>query len=118
MRPYIDTSQILESREIGDHTCEVVATAKGEYDAATGELRLELDSFLRRVNTRGRDDESRPRWLPKPDRMTDHVPPGDASEEVKEVFHKWAAKVRRSIPDTNLWEETKASPPATATTPA
>lgn len=93
-------SEPVASKELKDGVYEVWATAEAEYDDATSDLVVELDSFVRPVNIRLKDTRIVTEWLPKKGKVGEHVGPHEVHAQTKEVFESWVRKVRRHIPET------------------
>ena len=59
---------------------------------------IELDSFVRPVNIRAREERWPADWLPKKQCLKETVSRDEGVNLVKDVFHRWIGKVRQSIP--------------------
>jgi hypothetical protein len=97
MKQRHESKEIVETREVDGHTFEICATAIAQYDHEHARLVIELDCFLRRVNLRGPDEDYRPAWLPRGQRVEDEVSQEEASEETRDAFHRWSGKIREAI---------------------
>lgn len=97
-RMVMDSVKILESREIHSADYEVCVTAQASYDDSSSEMSVKLDSFLRRVEMRRKDEILHPSWLPRTEVVRAHVTFEECSEAAKEILSSWAEKVRRTIP--------------------
>ena len=62
-------------------------------------MSVALDAFTRRVSSGGDGAHLPQSWLPHGERVSEHLPRGEADAFVKDVFHSWVKKVRASIPD-------------------
>ena len=102
-RKVLDTVRIVDTREIGRDSYEVCATAQASYDEESREIQVDLDSFVRRFEMRGKDQILRPDWLPRPDSVKNHVYLDEAPDAGKEIFDTWAHKVQRAIPPPSEW---------------
>jgi hypothetical protein len=92
----MSVSEIIGTIE--DGSTQVCATAEATYDHAAEKVSVALEAFTRRASV-SHDGAHLPQsWLPKPERVHEHLPRGDADEFVKDVFHSWVRKVRDSIP--------------------
>ena len=99
--------RVLSSNEIlgtidqpGGEEAEVVASAEAWHDDESGELVVELDSFLRPLDLRHKERHLGAAWLPAPQTGREHVDRDEAADLAKELFHHWARRVRESIPTT------------------
>jgi hypothetical protein len=94
----IDISEIVGTFGRNGSTAEVCATATGAFDDDAGALKITLDSFVRPVDVRVRETHETAPWLPRAQVVTEHVAREEAGLVAREVFHRWAAKVRGAIP--------------------
>jgi hypothetical protein len=102
-RNVLDTVRIIETREIGHDSYEICATAQARYEEASSEMQVDLDSFVRRFEIRGKDQIVRPPWLPRRDSVKSHVHLSEAPDAAKEIFESWARRVQRAIPPSGEW---------------
>ena len=79
-----DRSQAVEHRELSGDTYEICATSLAHYTDESSELELQLGSFVRRINPRGRDEIMHPAWLPRTDTIRHSMSLDDAIEEAKQ----------------------------------
>ena len=98
MGKVIDISEIVEALERDGKQFEVCASAQGGYDDATGRLELTLDSFLRPVDLVHKEQHMSADWLPARQVVREAVAWQESSALAKEIFRRWALKVRQSIP--------------------
>lgn len=92
----ISVEEILGT--IHDGTMHVCAIADGDYDHSTGRISIALEAFTR--SSAPTDGAHIPQpWLPKGERVTEHLPYDEADEFVKDVFQSWLEKIRASIPE-------------------
>ena len=94
-RPFY-ASDIIETQKSDSGDIELVATIDAQHDPATGKLHAKLDAFLRHVRMTGPDSTTRPDWLPKPQEASEGVDSAEATDLARELFLRWAAKVRAS----------------------
>jgi len=88
---------------IHDGSVQVCATADADYDHAAEKISVALDAFIRRASTTDDGAHLPQLWLPRGERVSEHLPRSEVDEFVKDVFHSWVKKVRASIPrDTPL----------------
>ena len=92
----ISITEILGT--IHDGKMEVCASAETEYDPATEKVVVALSAFTRRVSASGNGRHLPEPWLPRDERVCEHLPRGDADEFAKDVFHGWVKKVHASVP--------------------
>jgi hypothetical protein len=83
---------------IHDGSVQVCATADAEYDHATQRISVALEAFTRTASVAGDGAHLPQPWLPSAERITEHLPRGEADEFVKDVFHSWIRKLRAAIP--------------------
>lgn len=98
MKRVIDTSEILGTVELPTGRHEVCASAVAGYDEGRGHLVVNLSSFLRMEDLREKERQISADWLPKPETVTESVGPEEAGEVARDIFHRWAKKVRQSAP--------------------
>jgi hypothetical protein len=94
----IDTSEVLGTVELPNGTYEVCATADANYDDDAKQLIVRLNSFLRTTNLRAKEELSPADWLPKGETVTESMDPDEAVEAARDIFHRWAQKVRNAGP--------------------
>ena len=78
---------------------EVCATAEGNYDESSGCLVIELDSFVRPIDLLHVEQTLRPAWLPAPETIRERMDISEAGAAAKEIFRRWTARLRASIPE-------------------
>jgi len=83
---------------IHDGSVHVCATADADYDHAAEKISVALDAFTREASITGDGAHLPQPWLPRSERVSEHLPHSEADEFVKDVFHSWVKKVRASIP--------------------
>jgi len=83
---------------IEDGRTQVCATAEAMYDHAKEEVSVALDAFTRRASVSDEDVPLPQPWLPKAERVKEHLAHGEMDEFVRDVFHSWVRKVRDAIP--------------------
>lgn len=98
MKRIISMSRIVESREVTKGTREVIASAEAEFDERKSELVIDLDSKVQVTDALGHDTLATQDWLPARETVREHMPLSDAPDASKEIFERWAHKVRESIP--------------------
>ncbi len=103
MRRLCDRTEIVETREVGGGVFEVCAHETAHFDEESRECTVRLDSFVRAVNPRGADRDLHPSWLPRPDTTRHKMELDEALEESREMFRRWTAKVRATIPDADVF---------------
>ena len=91
-------SRIVESREVTKGTREVIATAEAAFDESQSVVVVELDSHVLVTDARGHETRVPEDWLPARESVREHVPLPEAPDAAKEIFERWGAKVRASIP--------------------
>lgn len=83
---------------IDDGSTQVCASAEAAYDQTAQKVTVALDAFTRRTSgSHDRAQQPQP-WLPKAERVSEHLSRSEADAFVKDVFHSWVKKVRASIP--------------------
>ena len=98
MKRIISMSRIVESREVTKGTREVIASAEAEFDEGKSELVIDLDSKVQVTDAHGHDTLVTQDWLPARETVREHLSLSDAPDASKEIFERWAHKVRESIP--------------------
>jgi hypothetical protein len=98
MKRIIDTSEVLGAVDESDGTYEVCVSADANYDDTAGRLVVQLESFLRTTDLRSKEKHLSANWLPKSETITESVPPSEASEVARNIFHRWVRKVRAAAP--------------------
>jgi hypothetical protein len=99
----LDTLEIIDTREVGSESYEVCASGTAVFNEDKAQLDMELNSFIRRFEIRGKDEMFHPPWLPKSDRVRMRVSFNDAREAAKEIFANWVKRVRASTPGASKW---------------
>ena len=102
-RTVLDTLRIIDTREVGHDSYEICATAQAIYDDDAREMQINLHSFVRLFEIRGKDQILQPSWLPHADCVKMHVALDEAPEAAKEIFRSWAEKIRKLIPGPGEW---------------
>ena len=92
----ISITEILGT--IHDGAMEVCASADADYDPAAEKLCVALGAFARPVTGADHGQHLHEPWLPRNERVSEHLPRREADEFAKEVFHSWVRKVRASVP--------------------
>lgn len=103
LRNVLDEVTILDSHEVGKDLFETCASTQAGFDESTGEMHLQLDSFVRKVIHSGKDQILHPPWLPKRDRITTHLDFTEATDAAKEISRSWINKVRQAVPPSSQW---------------
>ena len=98
MKRVIAISEALGTVDTADGSCEVCASSDAGYDETNGRLIVTLDAFLRTTSLRAKEKQFRTDWLPKPEIVTERVEQGEAGEVARDIFHRWARKVREAAP--------------------
>ena len=96
MATAISITEILGT--IRDESVEICATADAEYDPATEVVAVTLGAFARRISTAGDGQHLPEPWLPRQERIVEHLPRCDADDFAKDVFKSWTKKVRAAVP--------------------
>ncbi len=98
MKKIISSSEIIGSFTRDKRELEVCATGEADFDEVKSQLTMELDSFIRPVDIRVKEEHLAPEWLPKKEILRESVSREEALDLAKEIFHRWVAKVRQSVP--------------------
>ena|SRR2546427_9006005 len=98
MNKIISSSEIIGSFTQGKREIEVCATGEADFDDTKAQLQIELDSFIRAVDIRVKEEHLAAEWLPKKQTLRESVSREEAPELAKEIFHRWVCKVRQSVP--------------------
>lgn len=98
MKRVIDISESLGTVDTREGICELCATAQAGYEDNTGRLVIQLESFLRTTDLRTRERRIEAGWLPGPEEVTEKVEQAEAGDVAREIFHRWARKVREAAP--------------------
>ena len=98
MRRIIDTSEVLGLLDTREGEQEICVAANADYDETTATLFVKLEAFLRNPDVRGKETRSRAEWLPKPETVRESVGPEEALDVARDIFHRWARKVRQAAP--------------------
>ena len=98
MKRIISTIEILGTFEQGGREYEVCATADADYEETKSQLVTTLESFLRPVGLRAKEERLTAEWLPAKQHVRESMPIGDALAGAREIFHHWVGRVRQSIP--------------------
>jgi hypothetical protein len=98
MKKIISSSEIIGSFMLDKHELEVCATGEADFDDVKSQLTMELDSFIRPVDIRVKEQHLAPEWLPKKQTLHESASRDEALDLAKEIFHRWVAKVRQAVP--------------------
>jgi len=98
MKQIFSGNQIVGSFAKEQEAFEVCATAEANFDEERSELELQLDSFIRPVNLRSKEMHFQSAWLPKKQNVREHVTCEEAPDLARDIFHRWAKKLRQIIP--------------------
>lgn len=98
MKRIISISRIVESREVAKGTREVIASAEAAFDEGKSDLVIDLDSKALVTDARGHETRVTEDWLPRRETVHEHVDLSEAPDAAKEIFERWAGKVREAIP--------------------
>lgn len=98
MKSVIDTSEVLGTVEVPEGTSELCASALASFDEAAGRLAVRLESFLRPTGLLARERHFRADWLPANETVSESVAREECHEVAREIFHRWARKVREAAP--------------------
>jgi hypothetical protein len=98
MKRVLSTSEVLGTVELPEGTCEVCASADAGFDEAAGRLAVNLEAFLRPASLRAKERHFRADWLPANETITESVAREECHEVAREIFHRWARKVREAAP--------------------
>ena len=92
----IEISERVEALNWEGTDWEVMADARARFHESTEEVEVELSTWIRDANPRVREARYQPGWLPKPESVRAQASRSEASALAKEVFHRWAQRVRAS----------------------
>jgi len=98
MKRIIDTSEVLGLVETPKGPREICIAASAHYDEATTILVVKLEAFLRTTDVRSKETRGVADWLPRPETVRESVGPEEAVEVARDIFHRWARKVRQAAP--------------------
>lgn len=98
MKRIISAAEIVGSFMQDGRRMEVCAIAEANFDESQSQLQIELNSFVRPVDLRAREQHLEAGWLPNKQNLKESVSQDEAIDLAKEIFHRWVAKVRRAIP--------------------
>jgi hypothetical protein len=98
MKRILSAIEILGTFAQGEREYEVCATVDAGYEEPKSQLVSTLESFLRPVGVRAKDERLPAKWLPAQERVRESMPLVDALAAAREVFHYWVGRVRESIP--------------------
>lgn len=98
MKRVIDRSVVLGTVEVPEGPCEVCASADARYDETAGRLVVKLASSLRPAGLLVKERRFHPDWLPADETVTEAGALEDCDAEAREIFHRWATKVRAAAP--------------------
>lgn len=98
MNHILDTSEVLGTVATPGGTSEVCVSAEGGFDESKGRLVVRLEAFLRPTDLLARERHFRADWLPENETVTEVVDLDECRETAREIFHRWARKVREAAP--------------------
>lgn len=97
MHGIIDISKVVGKVQIDGQPHEVCAEADATFQKATGELRVELRSYLHPEEQIHVGETIVAPWLPEPSTATEHVDASEAAAAAKDVFASWCRKVQTAM---------------------
>jgi hypothetical protein len=97
MKKIASRTEILGSFDRDGRQFEVCAISEANFDEEHSRLVMDLDSFVRPVDIRVKEEHLQPDWLPRKRHLTESVSMEDAQDMAKEIFHGWVAKTRQCI---------------------
>src|SRR4051812_27734855 len=100
MKKLISKSEIVGLIDWYGKEFEVCASADANFDDAKSRLLVELQSFLRPVDIRSREQHLEISWLPKNQSLVESAGPEEASDLAREIFDCWVKRVRQAVPCT------------------
>ena len=98
MKRVIDTSEVLGTVETPEGVSEVCASAEASFDEAAGRMVVRLEAFLRPAGLLVKERHFRVDWLPASETITESVNHEECHEMARDIFHRWAQKVRDAAP--------------------
>jgi len=98
MKRVINTSEVLGTLETAGGERELCASADAGYDEEHRCLTVKLEAFLRNRDLVTKEKRFGADWLPKPETVRENVGPDETAEAAREIFHRWARRVRESAP--------------------
>jgi hypothetical protein len=98
MQRIIDTSEVLGTVRMPRGLCELCGSAEASFDEEAGRLVVKLKAFLRSTDLLVREKHFRADWLPKDETVTESVAREECHEVARDIFQRWARKVREAAP--------------------
>lgn len=98
MKRILFISEIVDSREVKKGTRDVVASGEATFDENRSELHMDLGSHVIITDVRGHETRVAEDWLPAGQSVREGVSMDEAPSLARELFHRWAGKVRGTIP--------------------
>lgn len=98
MKRIISISEVVDCHEVTKGTREVIAAGEARFDEDRSQLLMDLTSRALITDAHGHETALPEDWLPKPETIREGVSPEEAQPLARELFHRWAAKVRAAIP--------------------
>lgn len=97
MRRVLSISEVVETLATPGGAVEVLATGDAEYDEGTAQLVMRLDSVLRPVDARNNGHGLPEGWLPRPDKVLNHLDWAEALPAARDIFRDWVKRVHQSV---------------------
>ena len=98
MKRIISISEVVDCREVVRGTREVIASGEAGYDESRAQLVMDLTCRALVTDIRGHETPVTEDWLPKAQSLREGVSLDEAQPLARELFHRWAATVRASVP--------------------
>lgn len=99
MNEILQTREILGTVALPGGECELVASAAAEYHEAEGRMLVTLRASLEPRQAHGKANRAIvAEWLPKNQTVSESVSIDEAGEAAREIFRRWARKVREAAP--------------------
>ena len=98
MKHIINTSEISGAVDMPEGVCEVCVSADANFDETARLLVVRLESFLRPSGLLVKERHFRKDWLPIDETVTERVGLDESGEVARDIFQRWARKVREAAP--------------------
>jgi hypothetical protein len=95
MESVISISEVVEKQPSPNGILEVCATLESTYDKAAQQLTALLGCHVQEAL--GARRLAGP-WLPAAETLREHVAREEASDVARDMFHRWAERVRHCVP--------------------
>lgn len=95
MESVISISEVVDKQPSSNGELEICATLESTYDKVGQQLTVRLGCHAQQAQDARRVSMA---WLPAEETLREHVGREEASDVARDIFHRWAERVRHAVP--------------------